>query len=70
MLTELRVGLQIFHSGRPVELICWSGTSADGELWYVRPLFVVEKDRFELFRNGDAVSRLHTQGVMSKAAKG
>jgi hypothetical protein len=70
MLTDLRIGLQVFHNGRPVELLFLSGTSADGELWYVRPLFVTEKDRFEIFKSGDALSRLHTQSAMSRCARG
>lgn len=59
-MSDLRVGMQIFHNGKPVELLYKTDKLADAEIWKVRPLFVVEPDRTELFEPSDPISFVHT----------
>ena len=61
-MSDLRVGMQIFHNGRPVELLYRvDKLEGYGEIWKVKPLFVVEPERTELFEPHDLISFLHTK---------
>ena len=59
-MARLRAGNQIFHNGIPVELLYRIGSEEQGDIWRVRPLFVAEADRDDLFRAADRISFLHT----------
>jgi len=60
----LSKGMQIFHNGKPVELLYLvSCDTGRGEVWKVRPLFVAEADRSELFRSDDRVTFVHTTRI-------
>ena len=60
----LSKGMQILHNGKPVELLYLvSYDPGRGEVWKVRPLFVAEADRNELFRCDDRVTFVHTTRV-------
>lgn len=60
-MTDLQCGMQIFHNGRPVQLLYKTDSlEGFGDTWKVRPLFVVEPDRTELFEPSDAISFVHT----------
>ena len=67
-MSDLRVGMQIVHNTRPVELL-YKTDSLDGygEIWKVRPLFVEEPDRTELFEPNEKVSFIHTNLVRGAA---
>jgi len=60
-MTVLRVGLQIFHNGVPVQLLY----QVKPQVWHVRPLFVEGIDRDEVFKKHDAISMLHTQRAVA-----
>ena len=55
------VGLQIFHSGNPIELLYRVGGNELEQVWRVKPLFVEGPERDEVIRSTDRCSRLHTQ---------
>lgn len=56
-----RVGLQIFHNGKPIELLYRvSGTQTE-QVWRVKPLFIDGPERNETIRSTDRCTLLHTQ---------
>lgn len=59
-MTNLTVGLQIFHDGLPVQLLY----KVSRDIWRVKPLFVEGAEREETFRSSDRISLLHTQGAV------
>ncbi len=59
---NLSIGMQIFHRGVPVELIRKLGELKGTQLWWVRPLFVKEPDREEMFEPHDVCSPIHSKG--------
>lgn len=59
-MSDLRVGMQIMHNGKPVELLYRTDAlEGYGEIWKVKPLFLAEPDRTELFEPGEIVSFIH-----------
>lgn len=68
-MSDLRPGMQIFHNGKPVELLYRTDEYRQSELWHVRPLFVYdEPDRDEVFEPNDRISFLHTNRVRGAGA--
>ena len=65
-MLDLTVGMKVFHNGVPVELLHCMGTigprrsTTRRDMWKVRPLFVVENDREEMFMRSDRITFLHT----------
>ena len=59
-MIHLATGNQVFHNGVPVQLLYRVALSSLGETWRVRPLFVEEPDREDMFTCSDAISFLHT----------
>lgn len=59
-MSDLCCGMQIFHNGKPVQLLYKTDSLADSEIWKVKPLFVEEPDHTELFEPSDRISFLHT----------
>jgi hypothetical protein len=57
----LACGLQIFHDGKPIELLYRIGGDELAEVWRVKPLFVEGPERDEVIRSTDRCTRLHTQ---------
>jgi hypothetical protein len=47
--------------GTPMELLHRIRTDAAGEWWLIRPLFVDQPNRKELFAPGDRLTPLHTK---------
>jgi len=66
-MSRLRTGSKVFHNGIPVELLYRIGQGNQGDTWRVRPLFVVEPDRDDVFRPADRISYLHTMSSPSWA---
>ena len=60
VMTHLVTGSQLFHNGVPVQLLYRVALTPSGETWRVRPLFVEEPDREDVFTRSDAISFLHT----------
>lgn len=59
-MSDLRVGMQIMHNGRPVELLYRTDRlEGYGEIWKVKLLFVAEPDRTELFEPSELVTFIH-----------
>ena len=57
----MTVGLQIFHNGKPIELLYRVSGDLLTQTWHVRPLFVVGPERDEIILSTDRCTRLHTQ---------
>ena len=57
----MRIGLQIFHNGKPIELLCRIGGTELMQVWRVKPLFVEGPERDETIYASDRCSRLHSQ---------
>jgi hypothetical protein len=55
------VGLQIFHNGKPIELLYRVGGDEVGQIWHVKPLFVEGPECDVTIYATDRCSRLHTQ---------
>jgi hypothetical protein len=56
-----RAGLMCTKDGTPMELLHRIRTDAAGEWWLIRPLFVDQPNRKELFAPGDRLTPLHTK---------
>jgi len=67
-MTHLIVGNQVFHNGVPVELLYRVAQGVQGDTWRVRPLFVVEPERDDIFRRADRISFLHSSPRRLRAA--
>jgi hypothetical protein len=61
MFEKLTPNICIFHNGVPITLLYRITASPQGENWKVRPAFVEEPDRDELFKQGDRVTFVHTR---------
>ena len=59
-MAHLIVGNQVFHNGVPVELLYRVAQGVQGDTWRVRPLFVLEPERDDMFRPADRISFLHS----------
>ena len=53
---ELRIGLQVFHNGSPVQLIY----QVSPHFWKVQPLFIRAEERVEYFSPYEVYKELHT----------
>jgi hypothetical protein len=67
-MAHLIVGNQVFHNGVPVELLYRVAQGVQGDTWRVRPLFVVEPERDDMFRPADRISFLHISPRRARAA--
>lgn len=62
-MSDLRVGMQIFHLGIPMELLYRKDHYQKMEIWRVKMLFAEPTEKDELFEENDRVSFLHTTHV-------
>jgi hypothetical protein len=56
-----RAGLQIMHNGSAVELLYHLRDTSEGQVWKVKPLFVVGPEREETIRATDTCRALHSE---------
>lgn len=66
-MSDLRVGMKIFHNGTPLELLYRKDHYQNMEIWRVKLLFVEPEEKDELFEPNDRVSFLHTTPVRGAA---
>lgn len=60
-MTDLRIGMQIFHTGVPMELLYRKDHYQGMEIWRIKLLFVEPKEKDELFEPNDRISFLHSK---------
>jgi hypothetical protein len=54
-------GLRIMHNGRAIELLSHLITTAEGQVWKVRPLFVSDPDVIVTILPSDICRPIHSE---------
>lgn len=62
-MSDLRVGMRIFHIGTPMELLYRKESYQGMEIWRVKLLFVEPVEKDELFEPNDRISFLHSKAA-------
>lgn len=61
-------GMQIFHNGKPMQLLYLVDEMFGSQIWRVKPLFVEEPEHDEVFELHDRISFIHTSPVRGSHA--